>query len=140
MMIKKIKLYWQSHPSVQADIWRIVRFGIVGTVCSLIHYGIYCMCVLMSNANIAYTIGYIIGLVCNYVLTTYFTFNKKPTKLNAAGFVGSHIINYLMEIGLLNLLLWLDISKWLSPILVMIIAVPINFLMLHFVYLHKKNR
>ena len=43
-------------------------------------------------------------------------------------------MNYLMEIGLLNLFLWLDVSKWLAPILVMAIAVPINFLLLNVVY------
>ena len=48
-------------------------------------------------------------------------------------------MNYFMEIGLLNLFLWLDFSKWLAPVLVMAIAVPINFLMLHFVFLHKQK-
>ena len=39
-----------------------------------------------------------------------------------------------MEMGLLNLFLWLGLSKWLAPIVVMAIAVPINFLLLNVVY------
>lgn len=138
-MINNLKAYWETHPTVRANVGRIIRFGIVGTFCSLVHYIIYCLCLLITNANIAYTAGYAVGLVCNYALTTYFTFHKKPTKTNVAGFVGSHILNYLMEIGLLNLFLWLHISPWFSPILVMVVAVPINFLMLHFVYLHQRK-
>lgn len=139
-MTDKIKTYWKNHPSIQTDVWRIMRFGIVGTICSAIHYAVYCLFLLITNANIAYTAGYGVGLICNYVMTTYFTFHEKPTKTNAAGFVGSHIVNYFMEIGLLNLFLWLNIDKWLAPILVMAIAIPVNFLMLHFVYLHKRKR
>ena len=138
-MKNSFKAYGERHPKLRKDAGRIVRFGLVGTLCSLIHYGIYCLFLMFTNANVSYTAGYGVGLVCNYVLTTYFTFHKKPTKSNAAGFVGSHIVNYLMEIGLLNFFLWLGVSKWLSPILVMVVAVPINFLMLHFVYLHQRK-
>lgn len=73
-------------------------------------------------------------------MTTYFTFRQQPSKKNAAGFVTSHIINYLLEIGLLNLFLWLSVSQWLAPIIVMVIVVPINFLILRFVFLYKKNQ
>jgi len=140
MSIGRLKQLWHGHPQAQSDFWRVVRFGIVGTLCSGLHYGVYCLFVLFCNANIAYTAGYAVGLVCNYALTAYFTFRQKPSKTNAAGFVGSHLMNYLMEIGLLNLFLWLGVSKWLSPILVMAIAIPINFLMLHFVFLHKRKK
>ena len=80
-----------------------------------------------------------VGLVCNYGLTTFFTFRQHPSKKNAAGFVTSHIINYLLEVGLLNLFLWMHFSQWLAPVLVMIIVVPINFLILRFVFLYKKK-
>jgi len=80
-----------------------------------------------------------VGLLCNYGLTTYFTFKGKPSKNNVAGFVGSHILNYILEIGLLHLFLILGISKWLSPILVMVIVVPINFVLLRLVFVKGKK-
>ena len=95
MIVKQGKLWWQAHPQWHNGFWRVVRFGLVGTLCTALHYGVYCLFLLFANANIAYTAGYGVGLVCNYVLTTYFTFQKKPTKANAAGFVGSHVFNYL---------------------------------------------
>jgi membrane protein len=139
MIVKQGKLWWQAHPQWHNGFWRVVRFGLVGTLCTALHYGVYCLFLLFANANIAYTAGYGVGLVCNYVLTTYFTFQKKPTKANAAGFVGSHVFNYLLEMVLLNLFLWAGISKWLAPILVIAIAVPINFIMLYWVFKNKNT-
>lgn len=124
----------------RTEFWRVFRFGVTGTVSSLIHYGIYCLALLWTGPNAAYTAGYLVGLVCNYVMTTFFTFRQHPSKRNAAGFAVSHAVNYLLEIGLLNLFLWLAVSRWLAPVLVMVIAVPANFLILHFVYLHRKGR
>lgn len=133
-MILKLK-----KEQMLAEFWRIFRFGITGTVSSLIHYGVYCLMLLYSNPTLSYSIGYMVGLVCNYGLTTFFTFRQHPSKKNAAGFVTSHIINYLLEVGLLNLFLWMHFSQWLAPVLVMIIVVPINFLILRFVFLYKKK-
>ena len=123
----RIKELWQRW---RKDFWRLFRFGITGTICSLIHYAIYCLFLLFTNTTIAYTAGYGVGLLCNYGLTTYFTFKGKPSKNNVAGFVGSHILNYLLEIGLLHLFLWLGLSKWLSPIFVLVMLVPINLFLL----------
>lgn len=122
------------------EFWRIFRFGITGSVSSFIHYGAYCLALLYCNPTVSYTVGYMVGLVCNYVMTTYFTFRQQPSKKNAAGFVTSHVINYLLEIGLLNLFLWMGLGQWLAPIVVMVIVVPINFLILRFVFLYRKNK
>ena len=131
---QRFKGWWKGNPAFRAHFWRVFRFGIVGAICTALHYGVYCLCLLFANANVSYTVGYVVGLLCNYVLTTYFTFQSKATRGNVAGFVASHAVNYLMEIGLLNLFLWLNVSKWLAPIVVMAIAVPINFLLLNVVY------
>lgn len=68
------------------EIGRIVRFGIVGTVSTLIHYGVYLLLLRWLNPSISYTGGYIVGFCFNYVLTTYFTFRTKSSIKNAAGF------------------------------------------------------
>ena len=100
----------------------------------------YCLVLLVANANISFTAGYAVGFICNYFLTTFFTFRSKPSSRNAVGFGFSHLINYLLEIGLLNLFLWIGAGELLAPILVMIIVVPINFLILHFVYIYKGRK
>ena len=76
---------------------------------------------------------------CNYLLTTYFTFRQSPTRRNAAGFVASHVLNYFVEIGLLNLFLWMGFSEWVAPILDMAVAAGINFLVLQVAFLYKRG-
>jgi putative flippase GtrA len=40
---------------------------------------------------------------------------------------------------LLNLFLWLGMSNELAPLPVFAIAIPVNFLLVRFVFKHKKN-
>ena len=121
------------------ELGRIIRFGITGTLSTLVHYGAYLIALNWVNATIAYTIGYGVGLCLNYILTTFFTFKKQPSKRNAAGFVASHIVNYLLEIGVLNVFIRLGMDERLAGILTLIVVVPINFLILRFVFVQKQH-
>lgn len=41
--------------------------------------------------------------------------------------------------GVLNFFLWTGAARWLAALLAMSVAVPVNFLILYFVYLHKEK-
>lgn len=120
------------------ELGRIVRFGITGSLSTLIHYGIYLLTLLWFSPTIAYTLGYGVSFCVNYVLTTLFTFKKRPSSKNAAGFAASHVLNYLLEIGILNAFLYYGMEKRLAGILVIIVVVPVNFLILRFVFVRKQ--
>lgn len=138
-MLQKIQTYWNKHPEKRTIVYRFLRFGLVGIIASAIHYGIYALLIMLrQDANIAYTAGFVISLCCNYILTTYFTFRQNPNKRNVTGFIASHILNYFVEIALLNLFLWIGFSEWVAPILDMAIAACINFLVLQFAFLYKR--
>lgn len=131
--------YADRHPQAAATLLRLMRFGIVGVVASAIHYGIYALLLTLHvDVNIAYTAGFMVSLCCNYVLTTYFTFRQQPSARNIAGFLGSHVVNYFVEIGLLNLFLWMGVGEWLAPILDMAVAAGINFIILQVAFLYKR--
>ncbi|MDR0891822.1 MAG: GtrA family protein [Mediterranea sp.] len=131
----------RACPDWRERLGQFVRFGIVGLTASAIHYGVYCLALLVMGATLSFTAGYAVALVCNYYLTTFFTFRSRPSSKNAAGFGLSHLVNYLLEVGLLNLFLWIGVGRFLAPIVVLVVVVPINFLLLHFVYTHTyKNR
>lgn len=117
-----------------------LRFCLVGTIAAGIHYGVYYLLMHVVNVNLAYTGGYLFSLVCNFFMTSYITFRSKPSAGRAAGFGVSHLINYLLHIGLFNLFLWMGVSKLLAPILVLMVAVPTNFLLLRWVFKHKRQR
>lgn len=115
-----------------------VRFGIVGVAATTLHYGIYYVLQPYINVNIAYTTGYALSFIANFYLTSYFTFGTKPSWRKLMGMGGAHIVNYLLHIALLNLFLFMGITKTWAPIPVFAIAIPINFLLVRFVFKHKK--
>ena len=114
-----------------------IRFVMVGILETALHYGIYFLLQRFINVNIAYTLGYALSFIANFYLTAYFTFGKKPSWSKAFGFGGAHLFNYLLHIGLLNTFLWLGLSKTLAPIPVFAIAIPVNFLLVRFVFKRK---
>lgn len=112
----------------------IVRFAAVGVVATAIHYGIYWLLHHVIEVNVAYTIGYFISFVVNYILSAKFTFKKKKSVKNGFGFGGAHLFNYLLQIGLLNLFIWLGVEKSLAPVPVYCIAIPTNFIIVRLVF------
>lgn len=116
-----------------------IRFGIVGGLSTALHYGIYYLLQLYINVNIAYTIGYILSFVGNFFLTSYFTFGTAPSWKKLVGMMGAHGVNYLLHIALLNLFLWIGVAQQWAPIPVFAIAIPVNFILVRFVFKHKKS-
>lgn len=115
-----------------------VRFVLVGVFATALHYGLYYLLQPFINVNIAYTVGYVLSFIANFYLTAYFTFGRQPSWQKAFGFGGAHLVNYLLHIGLLNLFLGLGISKPLAPVPVFAIAIPVNFLLVRFVFKRKE--
>lgn len=115
-----------------------IRFGIVGLFATGLHYGIYYLLISILNVNIAYTIGYVLSLSFNFILTTYFTFLVKPTMKKGVGFIFSHVINYGCHIGFLNFFLILNISKVIAPFFVFSICIPLNFVLVRYFLKDKK--
>lgn len=129
-----------------SDIWRkidtrFIRFCVVGTLAAGVHYGVYFL--LQSwgmNLSIAYTMGYVISFVGNYLLTNYFTFGTRPEWRNLLGFAGSHAINYVLHIVLFNVFLWLGVHKLLAPPLVMLVAMLVQYTILNWVFKRWKGK
>lgn len=115
-----------------------VRFVMVGVFATALHYGLYFVLQRVINVNIAYTLGYALSFIANFYLTACFTFGKKPSWRKAFGFGGAHLLNYLLHMGLLNLFLWTGLPKPLAPIPVFAIAIPVNFLLVRFVFKRKE--
>ena len=112
----------------------IVRFGIVGVLATTIHYGIYLALNLIMVSWLAYSIGYGISFLCNFYLSSVFTFKAKVSIKKGIGFGISHGINYLLHIVLLSLFLKLGTKEEFAPIPVFAIAIPVNFILVRFVF------
>lgn len=121
-------------------LYEFLRYCVVGVIAAAIHYGVYYLLQMVINVNIAYTSGYLISMVGNFFMTSYLTFRTNPSKIKAVGFGIGHLFNYLLHMGLFNLYLYIGISNALAPVLVLAIAVPINFFVLRFVFKSKRRK
>jgi len=126
----------------KSAFYELIRFGMVGVFATLLHYGIYWVLQHWINMNVAYTIGYFTSFCCNFYLTSHFTFKRQATVKRGLGFGGAHLTNYLNHMVLLNFFVWMGIPQQWAPLPVYCIAVPVNFLLVRFVFKHgdgKKN-
>lgn len=110
----------------------IIRFGIVGTVSTLIQAGTYCLLVGILNYVVANTIAYVVSFIFNYIASTKYTFRVKSTAKRGAGFLLSHVVNYLLQTATLAFFVWLGMEKRLALIPMFCICVPINFLLVRY--------
>ncbi len=113
--------------------YEVLRFGIVGVIATVVHYGLYLLLLLFLKTNIAYTIGYIISFLINFQLSNRFTFQTRPSWFKGLGFGASHAINYALHIILLNGFIWMGIDRQVAPIPVFAIVIPVNFLLVRYV-------
>lgn len=143
---------------------QFLRFFIVGVGATLLHWGVY---VALNRIlgfteehpvalSCTYATGYIISFVANYIASLKWTFRTEGSVSKGLGFAFSHIVNFGMHMGLLNLFVLLGVgtlmadclqylAPWLVamlpmladpatllPLPVFIIVVPINFLLVRF--------
>lgn len=111
-----------------------IRFIIVGVLATAIHYGIYILLNLIIISWLAYSIGYAISFLCNFYLSSKYTFKSKASIKKGIGFGISHAINYLIHITLLSIFIKIGISEELAPIPIFAIAIPVNFILVRFVF------
>ena len=134
MAIKYEKIGLLLH---SAKFGQFVRFVLNGVLSSAIHYGIYYVLLFWTIANIAYITGYLVSFVSNFFLTSYFTFRTKPTLKRFIGFSGSHALNFGLHVVLFNIFLWLGVHELIIPLLVIGIAMMVQFFILRFVFVKK---
>lgn len=119
------------------QLLEFIRFALVGILATALHYGLYYLLQKLINVNIAYATGYLLSFIVNFYLTAYFTFGTRPSWKKAIGFSGAHLVNFLIHMLLLNLFLWAGISQTWAPLPVFAIAIPVNFILIRFVFKHK---
>ncbi len=117
---------------------QLIRFGLNGLFVTAIQYGVYLFMQRHTDVNIAYTVGYLISFAVNFFMTSLFTFRTSPTLKRFIGFCGSHAVNYLVQIGLLNIFLFIGMSKIFAPMPAMAGAVIVQFTILRRVYGREK--
>lgn len=118
------------------DKLEFLRFVIVGVIATAIHYACYYLLYPFCGATLAFTAGYAISFVCNFMLSARFTFRTQATVKRGVGFAISHLINYGLQILVLNVSLKCGVTELLAPIPVYMICIPVNFILVRYVFKH----
>ena len=114
------------------QLGEVIRFGIVGVLATLLQYAIYWVLIHWLAPTISMTIGYAISFAFNFVASTRYTFRVEASARRGAGFALSHAVNYVLQMLMLNLAIWLGVSKQWAPIPMFCVCVPVNFLLVRF--------
>lgn len=128
------KRFFKNMTDGQTELLaQIIKFGCVGVLNTLISYGttVFCLFIglhlLVSNA-----VAFIISTGCAFLLNYLFVFSPRPCWWK--GLIKSYCSYAFTGIGLNSALLYLfstvfGISEYLSPLLVLIVTIPCNFLL-----------
>lgn len=110
----------------------VLRFTITGASVTFILYAVYLpLSFLMPNSlGVAYSIGFAISFVTNFILSNYYTFRTKPTFDRAILFCIVQFINYLLQILCFKFFIWVGVSNIWAPVPVWAFIFPVNFLMM----------
>lgn len=123
------------HFSGRRDLLRqALTFGLIGVGATGLHYGIYALLLGLLRPAWAYTVGYGLSLVVNFLLNATLTFRSRATARRGLGFLGAHVVNYLIHIALLGFFLWAGVPERWAPLPVFAVAVPVNFVLVRRVF------
>ncbi len=133
-----------------------VRFTIVGLLGTVIQYVLYDALLWLfakwtgdvNNwlTNIAFITAFFIEMTINYFFTTYYTFRSHPSWKNVGGFAASRVVNFLIQMALLNFLLFvlrpledvIDIDRWAGLTAILAAGVA-NYFLLRVIFRKKKE-
>ena len=116
----------------------IIRFGMVGGLCTCLQYGFY---VIFVNAvkvpvTVATMISYALSFIVNFILSSVFTFHSGPNAKKGLAFTCSHLINMGLQTGLAEVFKFV-VGKTLALLPALAICVPVNYFMVRFAFKSK---
>jgi len=115
--------------SERRRVGEMLRFCAVGTAAMAVHYGVYYALLGAMPPNGAFAIGFAVSFVCNFALTTMFTFRVGFAARRFLGFAASHCVNFVVQAALLNLFLAAGVPKAWALLPVYAVSVPVCFLL-----------
>jgi len=110
------------------NIKEYASFLLCGVANTVLTYALYAMFLLLMSYKLAYSLAYICGIVVSYYLNSEFVFKEPVSLLKFLKYPAVYIVQYLL--GIIILYICVDvfaISKWLAPVVVIIISLPVTF-------------
>ena len=119
--------------NLNINLKEFIGFLGVGVTNTVLTYIIYSFLLLAIHYQLAYLFSYIIGIFIAYYLNLKFVFKKSSNKEKILKFPLVYVVQYIIGAILMNIFIdKLQVNKFLAPLLIVIVTVPLTF------YLTKK--
>lgn len=106
------------------------RFILIGALNALVTYLIYILYLFFLPYTISYTFAYVSGIFISYYLNTRFTFKSEIRLFKALKYPVVYLVQYCLGIFLLYVLVEIFlIDKFLAPIIVVVLTIPVTFVL-----------
>jgi putative flippase GtrA len=106
------------------------RFLICGAANTGLTYVLYVLFLLLLSYKWSYSLAYGGGIAISYFLNSHFVFQQPVALAKFLKYPVVYLVQYLL--GLIILYICIDlmgISKWLAPLLVIVISLPVTFVL-----------
>lgn len=111
-----------------------IRFVFFGGVNTLLGYFIYVILLIFLSYKVSFTIAYVSSIFISYYLNSKFVFNREVSLKKALIYPSVYLIQYLTCMLLLHIFVEiLNLSKFIAPILVVLLTVPITYFLSRFI-------
>jgi putative flippase GtrA len=105
-----------------------VRFLIMGGTNTLVAYAIYLLLLNWMRYELAYSIGYAVGIVIAYAVSAAFVFRQPMRKRSALRFPLVYVAQFLVSLGILHLAVEVGhVPEWLAFAIAVGVTIPITF-------------
>jgi putative flippase GtrA len=112
----------------KTNIKEWASFLLCGAANTGLTYALYALFLLLMPYKLSYSLAYICGIVVSYYLNSQFVFKEPVSLAKFLKYPVVYIVQYLLGIVVLYICVdVLAISKWLAPIGVIIISLPVTF-------------
>lgn len=103
-------------------------FLLCGAANTGLTYALYASFLLLMPYKISYSLAYVCGIFISYFLNSQFVFKQPVTLTKFLKYPAVYIVQY--GLGIIILYICIDIlgiSKWLAPLLVIAVSLPVTF-------------
>jgi putative flippase GtrA len=117
----------------------IIKFCIVGTMSALIDFAVYNVVLFFSSYLVSVMAGFVLSWLFNYYLSSCWTFNEKPTRLNFIGLLSAHLFNLLVvRLGVIYIFVdLLNIHPRIAYIPTLMISAIVSYFLARFNFKHS---
>lgn len=118
----------------KSNVKEYANFLICGAANTVLTYALYALFMLAMSYKLSYSLSYVCGIIISYYLNSRFVFKEKVSFIKFIQYPVVYIVQYLL--GIIVLYICVDIlgvSKWLAPVVVIILSLPVTFLLSKFI-------